>query len=413
MFDALRTPRLEPIVQLGSSLRGRDPIRTLEIARPLMSKLGISRVTDVTAMDMLGLPVCISIRPRSRTLHVHAGKGLRPIEARIGALMEAIEYAVAEPQHSEWKPHTLRVGELEAAWGGAFDLRDLAPRYDYVHDTDIRFETVRCEELVSGLPAHMPADLVFLPFESPERPGLLRWTSNGLASGNSASEATLHALLEVLERDAEAMDLARSESRWIDIAELPEPFPALAESWLSRGVALAVRYLPNAFGLPCFEAVLSAPADSNVKLAAGYGLHLSRDVAVSRAICEAAQSRLTNVHGGRDDIVPYFDHVEVRERAERTGAEHGTIAEKFDRSRPMQFNATPELPCAGRSMENLLDELLLRLKGLGFDRVYRHRFKAPLNGLHVVKVIVPRCENSGHPCAHMGRRLFARVIADA
>ena len=92
-----------PALCLGSSLRCRDPWQTLALAEPLMPVLGISRVTDITRMDRLGLPVFASVRPRSRTLHVHAGKGVNAVEARVGALMEAVEYAAAEPQRSSWE----------------------------------------------------------------------------------------------------------------------------------------------------------------------------------------------------------------------------------------------------------------------------------------------------------------------
>jgi ribosomal protein S12 methylthiotransferase accessory factor len=44
-----------------------------------MPALGISRVTDITAMDRLGLPVFASIRPRGLALCVNAGKGMKPV----------------------------------------------------------------------------------------------------------------------------------------------------------------------------------------------------------------------------------------------------------------------------------------------------------------------------------------------
>jgi len=116
------------MLRLGSSLRLRPPEETFERARALMPGLGISRVTDVTRMDRLGLPVYASVRPRGHALRVHAGKGLRHADARVGALMEAVEYAAAEPRRSAWTPRTLRLDEFEGDWAGAFSLVDLAPR---------------------------------------------------------------------------------------------------------------------------------------------------------------------------------------------------------------------------------------------------------------------------------------------
>ena len=77
--------------RLGTSLRSVAPELTERRARQLMPALGISRVTDITRLDRLGLPVHASVRPRGRTLRVHAGKGMLVDEARVGALMEAVE----------------------------------------------------------------------------------------------------------------------------------------------------------------------------------------------------------------------------------------------------------------------------------------------------------------------------------
>jgi len=58
-------------------------------------------------------------------------------------------------------------------------------------------------------------------------------------------------------------------------------------------------------GLPAYLAAVidEAPGPFRpVGLARGAGCHLDPAVALSRALCEAAQSRLTRVAGTRDDI---------------------------------------------------------------------------------------------------------------
>ena len=101
-----------------------------------MPALGISRVTDITRMDRLGLPVFASVRPRGKALCVHAGKGLLPADARIGALMEALEFAIAEPQRTRWAGRSQRLGDLSEGWAGRFTLLDLAPRIGVPADAD-------------------------------------------------------------------------------------------------------------------------------------------------------------------------------------------------------------------------------------------------------------------------------------
>ena len=116
-----------------------------------------------------------------------------------------------------------------------------------------------CEELVSGQPVLLPAELVLVPFGGDDPAPMFGWSTNGLASGNSLEEATLHALLEVLERDTVAMNIARDESRLVANESLPAPFRRLAVEWAAMGVRLLVRCIPDALGLPCFVAALHQP----------------------------------------------------------------------------------------------------------------------------------------------------------
>jgi ribosomal protein S12 methylthiotransferase accessory factor len=400
------------MLRLHSSLRSRPAAQTWEAASPRMPELGISRVTDVTRMDRLGLPVYISVRPRGQALCVHAGKGVLPEEARIGALMEAVEYAAAEPQRTRWRARSLRVDELEARWSGDFDLFDLAPRLDAGIEGDRRVTVVRCEHVAGGRATWLPAELVFVPFDDPHGPTLFGWSTNGLASGNSVAEATLHGLLEVLERDALAMNLPEDASRWLEPDDLPEPFAGLARDWRGAGVALSVRCVPNAFGLPCFRAMLEEGQGQTIDLAVGSGLHLDAGIALARAICEAAQSRLSHIHGGRDDITRFYDRLQ-EQGASRDARRTLAYREAFDRRRRAAWRDVPCAPVSGSSVEQVLDELLSRLGQCGFPTVIRHVFDIDLGDLAVVKVVVPRCQEVEGPLHRMGRRLYERAVAHA
>jgi ribosomal protein S12 methylthiotransferase accessory factor len=399
------------LLRLNSSLRCRTPEDTFEIARGQMTALGISRVTDVTRMDRLGLPVFVSVRPRGLALHVHAGKGVRPEEARVGALMEAIEFAAAEPLRSAWHGRALRVQALEDGWAGAFAFDDLSPRLGACRTPGRLVHAVQCEDVAGGAPAWLPAELVFLPFHDPYGPSLFVASTNGLASGNTVAEATLHGLLEVLERDALAMNLPRDASRWIDPDDLPEPFASMASDWQRLGVSLAVRQVPNDFGLPAFNAMLHDEGNGQtVDLSAGSGLHLDPAIALARAVCEAAQSRLSQIHGGRDDVTRLYEHLADAPDAPDA---RDTLAyrEAFDRARRIRWSDVPAVPADALSLDDLLQSLLERLRARGFPTVLRHRFDLPLGGLHVVKVVVPRCEEVEGDLSHLGPRLRRRVLA--
>lgn len=391
---------------LGSSLRNCTAQATWEVAAPLMQALGISRVTDITRMDRLGLPVHASVRPRGQALCVHAGKGLAAAESRVGALMEALEYAVAEPQRSAWVGRSLRVGQLLDAWAGAFGLIDLAPRFGVAAESDRLLHCVQCEDMAGGAPIWLPAELVFMPFVDPHGPVLFGWTSNGLASGNTLAEASLHGLLEVLERDALAMNLPQDHSLWLDADELPAPFADMVRAWLQLGVSTAVRYVPNAFGLPCFQAFLAE--DSRVQavdLSEGSGLHLDAGIALSRAVCEAAQSRLTTIHGGRDDVTDFYATLDAQ-GSQRDVRQTQAYRQAFDPTRSIRWAEVPSVPVQGRSIDALLVQLLRDLALRGFGQVLRYRFDCELSGLQVVKMVVPRCQFVEAPLLRAGRRLL-------
>jgi ribosomal protein S12 methylthiotransferase accessory factor len=400
----------QALLRLGSSYRARAPRATLRLARRLMPALGISRVTDITRMDRLGLPVFTSVRPRGQVLRVHAGKGLRPIDAEVGALMEAVEYAAAEPQRCTQPLRWMRVAELVAQLGGDVQLVDFAPRLGARISPRQQLATVACEDLRDGRRLALPAELVFLPFVHADNPGHFGWTSNGLASGNTLAEATLHGLLEVLERDAIAMNLAHDASHWVRTDSLPAPFGAHARRWQRGGVALAVRQVPNAFGLPCLQACLHEPTGQAVQLSAGYGLHLDPHIALARAVCEAAQSRLSHIHGARDDVLHFYPAYSGQDPADRRQASTTLAQRAFDRSRPLDFGALPPGPGPGASVQATLAQLLRRLQDAGFGAVFRHRYSPALPGLQVVKVIVPKCEQVQPGVRRLGPRLLAQLL---
>jgi ribosomal protein S12 methylthiotransferase accessory factor len=398
-------------VRCSSSLRSCPPSTTLRMATGLMPALGISRVTDITSMDRLGLPVFTSIRPRGRALCVNAGKGMQTLEARVGALMEAIEFAVAEPGRSHWSSQSWRIADLCEDWSGDLSFSQLAPRMGQTHGLDRIVAAVECEDVAGGRAMWLPAELIFMPFGDEDEQLAFGWSSNGLASGNSVDEATLHATLEVLERDALAMNTLRDDSLWLPHHELPQEFQSLATRWKGLGVDLAVRLVPNEFGLPCFKALLHESDDAVVSLAMGAGMHLAPHIALARAICEAAQSRLSHIHGGRDDITHFYAS-HGNDRPPVVPA-HETLAyrEAFDTTRQIAWADVPSVPCQDRSIPDVLGELMDRLRVLGFKQVLRHRFSLDLGGLHVVKVVVPGCELIDRELDRMGSRLYARCRA--
>jgi ribosomal protein S12 methylthiotransferase accessory factor len=58
--------------------------------------MGITRIAVLTGLDVLGIPVAAAVRPNSRSIAVHQGKGVTLSAAKASALMEAVETHHAE-----------------------------------------------------------------------------------------------------------------------------------------------------------------------------------------------------------------------------------------------------------------------------------------------------------------------------
>ena len=72
--------------------RGVTPEETLDRVLPLASRIGITRLCDITGLDRTGIPVWSSVMPKSLdVLSVYNGKGATHTAAKVGAIMEAFE----------------------------------------------------------------------------------------------------------------------------------------------------------------------------------------------------------------------------------------------------------------------------------------------------------------------------------
>jgi len=404
-------------VQLSSSLRTTPPEVTRDRARVLARALGISRVTDVTRLDRVGVPVYCSIRPTAArgSLCVNAGKGLHPIEAEVGAYMEAIEFALAEPGAS---PH---VTIVKATAREVLDGRtrpeailDLCPKLGVRVRLDAPMDCVEAEDIRTGERALVPAELVFIPYRPHARfKSLFGTNSNGLSSGNTLREATVHGLCELIERDVCSFEAVRDTSAPVDLDTVEGSARALVETIRAADLDLFVRTAKNAFGMAYFFAVIN-DRDSYAPhlLNGGFGCHAHRSVAFVRAVAEAAQSRLSFIHGGRDDLINVHERFGGwTARRKRTFVE-GVVA-RASRGTPVPMSAVDDHSATVTTVERCETLVLDRLAALGFDRVYRVAFSAPDDDLQVVRVIIPRIEFFNDAISRIGVRLRDHARASA
>ncbi len=403
-----RTPRLEHDVALGSSLRSATPETTLARAKKKAATLGISRVTDVTRLDRVGVPVFMSIRPgaASGSLCVNAGKGLRAIEAEVGAYMEAIEYAMAEPGASHVR--TVRATARDVLDGrrrpGA--VLDLCPKLGEAVRLDAPMDCVEAEEITTRERALVPADLVYLPYRPHARyRSRFGASSNGLSSGNTLREATVHGLCELIERDTQAFEAVRDTSALVDLDSVRGAAGRLVATIRRSGLALFVRTAKNAFGLPYFTAVIhDSDTCSPHLLNGGSGCHPHRTIAFVRAVCEAAQSRLSYIHGGRDDLAGQHDRFRRWSDARKRAHVRQVVA-TFSRGASVPLASVEDLRRETPTIGKCETLVLKLLRAAGMTKAYRVVFSRPRDDLHVVRVIVPRLEVFDEAILRVGQRL--------
>jgi len=285
---------------------------TYERVRSIARRVPISRVADLTPLDDLRLPVYSAVTPLARDLKVHNGKGATREAARVSAMMEAVERVTAErisaPTVAASYQELERSGPLPPVDPRAFDLPA-----DTAYRADSRFTWVRGRDLLAGRDVLIPLDLVV----TPPVEGILRDVdTNGLASGNIHLEAVVHAICEIVERDAFSQVLfiaafADLEDHGDTVVPIePGTLPPQALEWAARiaraGLQLDVLDITSDVGVPTFHALLLDPqypapgGEPRPRRFFGSGTHPDPAVAVFRALSEAIQARLIVIQAARD-----------------------------------------------------------------------------------------------------------------
>jgi YcaO-like protein with predicted kinase domain len=188
--------------------RSVPPTTTIHRALPILETIGVTRVSEITGLDRLGIPNFISVRPRDLGpgISYYNGKGTRRVDAYAGALMEAVERHAGEQCNYD----LLVASYSEAAkLGPTVDPRDIiVPTIRDFHE-DLTLEWVQGFDLANNHATFVPLNTVICPYTPVQGAALYYASTNGLASGNVLIEALCHALCEVIERDTLAIAMAQ------------------------------------------------------------------------------------------------------------------------------------------------------------------------------------------------------------
>jgi ribosomal protein S12 methylthiotransferase accessory factor len=278
----------------------------------LLRQLGITRVGDITGLDSIGIPVWFATRPNSRALSVSQGKGSTDAQARISAVMEAAEGALAE-----------RPEDLVACFG---TIREMAAQHRLTVPLDrlmrcqpsrVRhdhpYAWVRGHALKSGAEIWAPYELIGLDLRAatPWDHIAFKMSSIGLAAGGSDAAVIGHGLLEVIEHDATASLDLLGLAGGVAVPVRHEPGRHDDLDCLV-GLVRAAGFMPHFFALTArlpipvvgcfFERQVASAEGVGATLTAGFACRPDAYDAAVAALLECVQSRATDIAGSRDDI---------------------------------------------------------------------------------------------------------------
>jgi ribosomal protein S12 methylthiotransferase accessory factor len=379
------------------------PEKTWSRIEALLPRFGITRISRLTGLDHLGIPVWNAVNPNARSIVINQGKGISDIDAKVSAAMEALERAIAgeplAPSRFAARRDFAEAGET------CLPLDIFISTGQPFLSEDETLDWLAGRDVVTGERIWVPKEAVCL--DRTDFTPRFWQSSDGLASGNSETEAVLHGLLERVERDADRLWRLLPPKKRLSTAIDPAAFAdPVIDDLISRfhQAALALRLfdVTSDLGIPTYAAVLGnagltgkrQPLFHDVTI--GYGTHPVSARAAIRALTEVAQSRLTYISGARDDL----------------------FAETFNRPLAAQtlalFDAAPGAPTRYAAPEGdaaaLLDWVLDKLAEAQITPIIAVPLGDPALPISVVKVVVPGLESpEGARRQSIGVRALSRM----
>ncbi|WP_299396429.1 YcaO-like family protein [Pelagibius sp.] len=405
-------------VYRGGTHRSRRPEETLARVLPFARQIGITRLANVTGLDSIGIPVFMACRPLSRSIAVSQGKGLTVDEARVSAFMESAETFHAERIAKPLRMlsfNELAVSErvIDVSGLPRSRLGDFHPEQPILWIEAGHLDPRRSTSGDRGAPLWVPLELVSTNFTLPQPPGsyVFPADTNGLASGNTFEEAALHAVCELIERDALSLwrlggDAVRAASK-IDAGTVDSAAArSLLDHYAQAGLSVGLWDVTSDVGVPVFCCAVAEPSDHSVEAELGAGCHPDREVALLRALTEAAQSRTTRIAGSRDDYVP--ESYDSAAKLARNRTARLWLADPPRRS----YGDVPNL--SGADIAGDLSAVVGCLAAVGVEEVAAVDLTKPEIGIPVVRAVASGLEGAyqGEGSDYRpGRRARARGLS--
>ena len=389
-----------PIQFFKGTHRIRDPKETIEINEKKLRTAGITRLTEITDLDRVKIPVFSAIRPTAQegSVSVYAGKGATREQAKASAMMEGFERYSAERQDIDGERTFVdtynNLKNMQDV--KALDPKDLLLPKNFTTQNveNSRLEWIEANDIISEETIYVPSNAVFHPYiptreAQPSPIAIFKGNTNGLASGNIIEESVLHGIFEVVERDAWSIfELTKRNKKEINQETIEnEIINELLSKFNDEGIEIKLMDITADLKIT----TVAASADDTVLkdpalLTLGVGTHLDPNIAVIMALTEVAQSRATQIHGTREDTIRAdfmrksgYDHMKKMNKhyfqKEETSIDLGDIEDKSSNS-------------IKKDIETSIEEV----QKAGFEQILYTDLTREEIGINVARVIIPKAE---------------------
>ncbi len=384
------TPTARPSLRLPAGTRSVEVANTLARVRPYFERLGVGHVR-IDVNEDLGVPIFWAYqrqklqRGYGQREWNFGGKGATEELATASVMMESLERVFGSRLHH---PELVRA-HLRDVERQAVHPEDLAiPKGSF--DASKLQEWGWARSLMSGQTRLVHANFLLTPYVATVGDDLFEAEFNGLASGNNLEEAVLHALYELIERDAWVLAHHRKlsdvrllsrdsivDARSIAVLDALEARGARVALFdLTRDRDVALRQgarMPITVGVTVFDDGFFAPVAPMAS-----GTSYDPDIALFRALTEVCQWR-ANLIFLRDELPRV---TRGRRSAQRRA--------RFLAERDLAVVDIAELRAPGSaeamSIQAQIDVTLGALRAIGADVYMAHVASIP-GVLDVVKLV--------------------------
>jgi ribosomal protein S12 methylthiotransferase accessory factor len=323
------------------SSRIKSVEETLSTILPVSSNIGVTRLADITDMDILGIPNFSAVLPGTEDyIWVYSGKGPTRLDAKASALMESIERYCSLPSSNQNKMIQGSYKDVSKLSKTLHPSNVVEPML-FEYDEEMIMDFMPGYDLINKEQILVPTPLALFRY-SPNPPAVNPFAyhhTNGLASGNVLEEAICHSLCEVIERDATSLaelkasaipyNILRTMTKYlsdngleidrilstefvdddtkfvdVDISDINfKPVSNLVKKFNDAKIPLIIKDITSPIGIPTFNASsIEWITEDYGYLAEGHGTHPDARIALLRAITEVSQTRAANIQGARDDL---------------------------------------------------------------------------------------------------------------